>query len=1629
MRGVLILSLWALVCLGQNNCITSDICESNQYIPSCEYLSTNADSLCLIIPISHNSADGVNCSVNNCVYSSVASDSGLVFCCDNPTSSATVSASIRPTFAETTSPRVSSSILPSPSSSRSSLPTTTCLYHNYNAANDFSSVQGSNGWYYGYYNGGVFTQFTSYGISPTGSVGSVNSWNYNTNSNGIISANMLMQNGAVSCNTPTYGNIAPVLRWYNPSGSCYQDVTISFALSGNANSAGSIISLTVNGASVYSYSGVPNVNTAFNAYGVRSVELSIGPLSSNCDWGQTTYTLAINPMGASSTVLASKSNSASSVRSPSYVSSRSVSASPMVSRSSTVDESLSGSARASTSGARSSSVSSSGLSTKSSSGSASLSRSVSTSPNSTYSSSATSTVFFLGNWTDLGRIDYAQADILVNPLTSLTIYQCQLNCWLNPLCGVIAVESPCNTVSLNDPQVNTLICPRCWLKYTSGWNIASSTTIKSLMFYDRVYPPTTSSLVTRSQTASAVGTPSLTTVFNYNMCGSSGGSVFLPIVGSYVDIVTNALGTTYTNNLNCVFTVGGGSLTTSDGATQFLLSFTAFNTEGCCDSLGVYNGATSLVSYAGSVIPNSVLIPYTNSIRLTFGSDPSVTFTGVNLRVTLVDGPTPSLSATVSSSPLASRSSSFSSTNTKSVSPTASLSFSASNTRSASLSGRSSDSISLSGSPRASFTSSADTYKRPTWTSNYSAVSTQSFTLTGSPSASAQISSSGGFSRCDSKSGSLSNSSCSTHSVGSFSSLTSLSSSGSPSGSSSITYSPSVSSSISSSALPSVSSSPLNTWSRYFSMSASVSYSSSSIRSSSPTSSTSLSLNRTFSGTATYSSSMSMSKTSSASYYWRPKLAVAPGIPANLASLSVDQISNAISDLGNYDPSVIKNNLQVLGAAALFKMDTPLVIATDTFSLTMAKLSNSSEPLAVGPLAITVPSLNISGAAASSVIKWSSNPYPNSSTDSSVVSMNIINRAGGAVSVRNLSTPIRMDWQLTIDPADPRFQPPPQYIARCDTGIVYQGIGNSYTELYRTGAVAMKKWLVPCLMGTKAWINCSSGDVIKNFACPVPTIINRCLYWSSQIGDWSDEGCVAIGGANGSMTCLCDHMTDFSARVDAVLSKNEAIFANAENVYSLEGLIRYVQWYAIFGGIGLVTIFLGMFVIRVDQVAVKRYIKELCHNEVIAEMLAYSNNMPIYIYDAFSTVKEVEKWKDKRGPPRLNIILRILVQHSRLGFLFRFDPRLSRLFRLLGIFLMQFHSLFITALLYGFTYGAGGKKDMAWYDNILLAIITTALNMPVVKILISSMNNVGLEEFKVMFPVLFAEYTRRIEFEKLGLAYLAKKRGLLLEELEDDSSDGSPSKKSTSTSSGGFNDADGKGESEDSILDMIWLYFCCRSKNNEGEGEDYTDVTVQHMLRRMAIVVKESYPYIEAYNNFWSMFPCHTNIGLLYLLCSFGWIAWCLNYLLLFAAAHDKSVGESVMISYATSEITTVFLTQPLIIGLTYIFYKLLVVYKDRIPVWLRERLMPSTVRKIPAVYYFSDPWVGVAKTAFTSEYAYNLFVKCPANASGVAELVYANQKAITYGEMPKDRKVIVELKALYKKLVTTWDDIRNNRP
>jgi hypothetical protein len=142
-----------------------------------------------------------------------------------------------------------------------------------------------------------------------------------------------------------------------------------------------------------------------------------------------------------------------------------------------------------------------------------------------------------------------------------------------------------------------------------------------------------------------------------------------------------------------------------------------------------------------------------------------------------------------------------------------------------------------------------------------------------------------------------------------------------------------------------------------------------------------------------------------------------------------------------------------------------------------------------------------------------------------------------------------------------------------------------------------------------------------------------------------------------------------------------------------------------------------------------------------------------------------------------------------------------------------------------------------------------------------------------------------------------------------------------------------------------------------------------------------------------------------------------------------------VLTTYAISELTTVFVSQPLIIAFTVTVYWLANRFKAYIPERLRKVLLVNSVGRIPSLFYFSDPWVKQTKTAFTSEFAYNIFVKCPAAVSGTNELAYAPMKAVanTIGEVSDTTAEATtfheseEISNLYMRMIGAWKEIQDS--
>ena len=657
-----------------------------------------------------------------------------------------------------------------------------------------------------------------------------------------------------------------------------------------------------------------------------------------------------------------------------------------------------------------------------------------------------------------------------------------------------------------------------------------------------------------------------------------------------------------------------------------------------------------------------------------------------------------------------------------------------------------------------------------------------------------------------------------------------------------------------------------------------------------------------------------------------------PSLP-NLTALSLNGLRDLFTSFSSYNALQIKGALHSLTGAALAKGNGSFAIDTPTFSL-QSKVLSATEPLLLPN--ISLPPLGLAPGSFVSRIQWTTNPYDQSSNP--VVSLSALGSDSSELSIRSLSTPFTTAWPVTA----------PNYTFFCERDLVLLGSGSSFTvpALNKVGSA----WMIPC------------GDSFVNVSCPIQSFqcpSTECVYWNTSLSSWQSDGCVTE--RNGSMIyCHCTHMTDFSTRIKGIVSKNADVFSMASSVYSEEGLRKFSSWYGIFGSFALATCILIYIATRLDYPLRPIYVDILMKHDKFKPILARIPYTPIYRYNPYSSAKLYKKRDDTLPPPksRFNPCRRLCIQHSYFQAILRFDPRLSRSFRTLFLILIQFHSLFITAFLYGFS---NGSKVMSAGETIVLALLTALVTIPCVRLALWALNRVGLEEFKFQFPAIYHEYMRRVEFEAIAEPLFSEEKG----KVED------------------ADVGESVGISMDESLCVRMLNLCQWRSEAEVEVKPPKERTV--ILRELAECIKKEYPKFRTYGMVWERLPCHTVEGWIFLLSSLGWIGWCLNYLLLFASAHSTAVGEGILISYGSTELVTIFLTQPLTIICTMLVF---IFGHKKLP-WPFN----TESKSVPSIYYFSNPLH--SHSILSSEFAHILFLDVPAHASGVDILSLAPIKSI----------------------------------
>jgi hypothetical protein len=254
------------------------------------------------------------------------------------------------------------------------------------------------------------------------------------------------------------------------------------------------------------------------------------------------------------------------------------------------------------------------------------------------------------------------------------------------------------------------------------------------------------------------------------------------------------------------------------------------------------------------------------------------------------------------------------------------------------------------------------------------------------------------------------------------------------------------------------------------------------------------------------------------------------------------------------------------------------------------------------------------------------------------------------------------------------------------------------------------------------------------------------------------------------------------------------------------------------------------------------------------------------------------------------------------------------------------------------------------------------------------MNISGIDEFKWRYPILYDELIRRHAFEQelskyetdeldVKLLNIIKfKDKTYIENLKNSI------KLDKNIDDFIYNtDKDDFDNDNHTIIDIILIYLF----NHKRKKKDIKKGSID----KAYLIANRDYPITHKKSYLFSYLPFHTIKGGTVFFLSIGWFIWCLNYLLLFAANNAVSVSNNMLTSFGISELSTVLVTQPIVL-----FFLLCFAYSMN---KLSNRFtFLKSVKRIPSLYYFSDPFVKPYSSLLATGFAYRVFLNGPADIS-----------------------------------------------
>ena len=415
----------------------------------------------------------------------------------------------------------------------------------------------------------------------------------------------------------------------------------------------------------------------------------------------------------------------------------------------------------------------------------------------------------------------------------------------------------------------------------------------------------------------------------------------------------------------------------------------------------------------------------------------------------------------------------------------------------------------------------------------------------------------------------------------------------------------------------------------------------------------------------------------------------------------------------------------------------------------------------------------------------------------------------------------------------------------------------------------------------------------------------QCIYWDVNNESWSSEGCIQVKYTNTSITCACNHLTDFAARFASIEKENANMFANAGNVFSAEGLKKYASFYIFTGTFFGILVIIFIYLTKANSNNALVYARTLAKYSELSILKLLSPNPANFFIDRYypriklhpKKLKEISiihPYKGKSWLERFIFIWkkRILYQHSYLSVFWKFDPRISKQLRGLLLFIVIINTLFITCLLYGYSHDPM-KGPMGIAESVVLSVLTAIINIPVIQFFSYVVYTIGIYEYRWRYPYLSQELSARHQFEN-SLALVKN------EEILDELALCMPEL---------LNKIDNILNSEEIFgskkLRELIEYANIHIKNRDISGK------VVKLIDKIPL----QGDFKSKTDLFLASLPVHTKIGWIGLISGYIYLIWCFIYILLFGAYQSNS--DHIFYNFISTEITNILISQPLILFLT----------------------------------------------------------------------------------------------------------------